>query len=347
MSSQFAVPPLQMILSAVLVIVCISVAATAFRPVFRPLVGRLGYVMAGSRARPSLLMASPNADYPSNMEVMKSRWTKSTKQLATLGPASNTFEAIEKLFLAGADIFRLNFSHGEHSEKAALVDIIRAIETKYNHPICILGDLQGPKLRVGVFEKDSVMLIEGQDFTFDLKDEPGDGYRVKLPHPEILNTLTVGDVLLVDDGKMKMTVQSADMETKGSVTCTVNVGGKISNRKGVNTPSILLPISPLTKKDRKDLEFLLTLSIDWVALSFVQTPEDIKELKDLVKALGGKVPPPATDTQAHTNANTSRCNNDRIHVCQGARHGQAGEAVCYCPLGGDCSTQRWHHGGAR
>ena len=231
-------------------------------------------------------MASPDANYPPDMIVHSERWMKATKQLATLGPASNTEKMIEKLFLAGADVFRLNFSHGQHSEKAALVDIIRSIEEKYNHPICILADLQGPKLRVGVFDSDAVTLKEGQSFTFDLKDEPGDGYRVKLPHPEILNTLKEGDTLLLDDGKLKMTVTSADMASEGSVTCRVDIGGKLSNRKGVNTPSIILPISPLTEKDRADLAFALTLSIDWVALSFVQTPEDIRELKELTK---GKV----------------------------------------------------------
>ena len=218
--------------------------------------------------------------------VLESRFRKSTKQLATLGPASNTVEMIEKLFLSGADIFRLNFSHGEHSEKAKLVDMIRAVEKKYNHPIAILADLQGPKLRVGTFENDAKVILEdGQKFTFDLKDIPGNKQRVRLPHPEILNTLKAGDTLLLDDGKLRMKVLSTTMDPKepqkGEVVCEVVIGGALSNRKGVNTPSIILPISPLTPKDRKDLEFALTLEIDWVALSFVQKPEDIKELKAL------------------------------------------------------------------
>ncbi len=233
----------------------------------------------------SLYMADPNANYPDDIVVLPSRWLKSTKQLATLGPASNSFEMIEKLFLAGADIFRLNFSHGEHAEKAELVEIIRKIEAKYNHPICILADLQGPKLRVGTFDSDNgVVLNAGQSFTFDLKDEPGDSYRVKLPHPEILNTLEPGDELLLDDGKLRMTVTSTDKSSPDntSVTCKVDVGGKLSNRKGVNTPSVVLPISPLTEKDRKDLDFVLTLEIDWIALSFVQTPDDIREIQNIV-----------------------------------------------------------------
>jgi len=228
------------------------------------------------------LQACPSVALPDDVVLMDSRWSKSTKQLATLGPASNTREMIEKLFLAGADIFRLNFSHGEHAEKAELVKLIREIEAKYNHPICILADLQGPKLRVGTFKDDSVHLKVGQSFTFDLKEELGTIERVKLPHLEILNTLSKGDILLLDDGKLKMEVTSAAVGDERAVTCKVIIGGKLSNKKGVNTPSIVLPISPLTPKDRKDLDFAMSLSeIDWVALSFVQTPDDIREIKSL------------------------------------------------------------------
>jgi pyruvate kinase len=221
------------------------------------------------------------------IDVLDQRFRKATKQLSTLGPASNTFEMIEKLFLSGADVFRLNFSHGEHAEKAKLVDIIRAVEKKYDHPIGILGDLQGPKLRVGTFVDDKkVFLEDGQEFEFDLfTDQPGNTQRVSLPHPEILNTLQKDDVLLLDDGKLRMKVLESTMsssdEKARKVKCQVLIGGALSNRKGVNTPSIILPLSPLTDKDRKDLDFILTLDIDWVALSFVQTPDDIREIKGL------------------------------------------------------------------
>lgn len=209
----------------------------------------------------------------------KERWLKSTKQLATLGPASSTIEMLEALFLAGVDVFRLNFSHGKHEEKAELVRKIRQVETKYGRPIAILADLQGPKLRVGTFEKDAAKLIKGQKFRFDLDEEPGDAFRVQLPHPEIVKTLGVGDTLLIDDGKLRMVVTETGDDY---VETLVEVGGTISNRKGVNTPSVVLPISPLTEKDRRDLEFVLTLGIDWVALSFVQRPEDIDELRNFV-----------------------------------------------------------------
>jgi len=157
------------------------------------------------------------------------RWRKKTKQLATLGPASSSFEMIEKLFLAGADIFRLNFSHGEHAQKKELLDIIRQVEEKYDHPIAILGDLQGPKLRVGTFANpDGEILQQGQIFRFDLEEAPGTNQRVRLPHPEIIEASEVGHVLLIDDGKVKLQVVGTG---PGYLDCEVVVAGKIKDKK--------------------------------------------------------------------------------------------------------------------
>uniref|UniRef100_A0A0G4HPT6 Pyruvate kinase n=1 Tax=Chromera velia CCMP2878 TaxID=1169474 RepID=A0A0G4HPT6_9ALVE len=225
-----------------------------------------------------------------------------TKQVATLGPASSTFEMIEKLFLKGVDVFRLNFSHGKREDKEALVKTVRDVEAKWDHPIALLADLQGPKLRVGVFEHDSVVLQEGQTFSFDSSSDPGDACRVQLPHPEILKTLRPGDVLLLDDGKLKMRVKrtSTQKEDEGgsetggegeasegeessvSVECVVEVGGKLSSRKGVNTPTVVLPISAMSEKDRLDALYAKKIGVDWIALSFVQRPEDVQELRELV-----------------------------------------------------------------
>lgn len=208
------------------------------------------------------------------------RWRKKTKQLATLGPASSSFEMIEKLFLAGADVFRLNFSHGEHDQKKELLDIIRQVEDKYDHPIAVLGDLQGPKLRVGTFANpDGEMLQKGQTFRFDLDETPGTAQRVLLPHPEIIEASEVGHDLLIDDGKVKVTVIATG---PGYLDCEVVVPGKIKDKKGVNTPDSILQISCLTPKDRVDLEYMLGIGVDWVALSFVQRPEDIVEIKKLI-----------------------------------------------------------------
>jgi len=207
------------------------------------------------------------------------RWKKSTKQIATLGPVSSNREMIEKLFLNGADVFRLNFSHGMREQKAELVDIIREIEDRYTHPITILGDLQGPKLRVGEFLNGSEILEEGQIFQLDLDSASGDQNRVQLPHPEIIKASKEGHTLLIDDGKLRLTVIKTGDEF---LQCRVNVGGKISNRKGVNTPDSVLSISPLTDKDKEDLKYMLQIGIDWVALSFVQRPQDMIEIKDFI-----------------------------------------------------------------
>lgn len=208
------------------------------------------------------------------------RWRKKTKQLATLGPASSTFEMIEKLFLAGADVFRLNFSHGEHAQKKELLDIIRQVEVKYDHPIAILGDLQGPKLRTGLFSNSAgEYLEEGQTFRFDLDETPGTNQRVMLPHPEIIEASEIGHVLLIDDGKMKLVVSG---KGPGYLDCEVVVAGTIKDRKGVNTPDSILEISCLTPKDRADLEYMLGIGVDWIALSFVQRPSDMAEIKKLI-----------------------------------------------------------------
>eukprot|EP00571_Detonula_confervacea_P010807 CAMPEP_0172300572 /NCGR_PEP_ID=MMETSP1058-20130122/2633_1 /TAXON_ID=83371 /ORGANISM="Detonula confervacea, Strain CCMP 353" /LENGTH=589 /DNA_ID=CAMNT_0013010391 /DNA_START=38 /DNA_END=1803 /DNA_ORIENTATION=+ len=208
------------------------------------------------------------------------RWRKRTKQLATLGPASSTFEMIETLFLAGADIFRLNFSHGSQEQKLELLTMIREVEEKYSHPIAVLGDLQGPKLRVGEFSNPNGEVLEqGQMFRLDLDEALGDNTRVMLPHPEIITASEVDHVLLVDDGKVKLTIVGTGEK---HLDCRVDVPGKISNRKGVNTPDSVLDISPLTPKDRADLEYMLGIGVDWVALSFVQQPADIVEIHALI-----------------------------------------------------------------
>ena len=207
------------------------------------------------------------------------RRNRNAKIIATLGPATETEESIRSLFEAGADVFRLNFSHGEHADHAARMQTIRKIESEFQHPISVLMDLQGPKLRVGVFADGPVQLDEGNEFTLDLNKTPGDNKRCNLPHPEIFKVLRPDADLLLDDGKIRLRVQRCNDE---SAVTKVIVGGKLSDRKGVNVPDCVLPISPLTEKDRKDLTFGLSIGADWVALSFVQTPEDVQEALDLI-----------------------------------------------------------------
>ncbi len=205
---------------------------------------------------------------------------RNVKIVATLGPASSTYEVIRALHEAGADVFRLNMSHGEHSEIRARHEIIRQVEKDCNSPIGILADLQGPKLRVGKFANDEETLVEGQDFRLDLNEAEGDSTRVMLPHKEIFDALEPGANLLVNDGKIRLRVKDCGRDF---ANCEVTVGGVISNRKGVNVPDVVLPVAALSEKDRKDLEFVCELGVDWLALSFVQRPKDVEEARVLAK----------------------------------------------------------------
>lgn len=205
---------------------------------------------------------------------------RNVKIVATLGPASNDYEMIRALHEAGADVFRLNMSHGDHAEIKVRHDIIRQVEKDLNSPIGILADLQGPKLRVGTFANGEEELVEGASFRLDLDDAEGDVNRVKLPHKEIFDALRPGARLLVNDGKIALRVKDCGADF---ADCEVMVGGTISNRKGVNVPDVTLPLAALSEKDRKDLEFVCALGVDWLALSFVQRPEDVAEARALAK----------------------------------------------------------------
>lgn len=221
------------------------------------------------------------------------RRLRNVKIVATLGPASNDYEMIRALFEAGADVFRLNMSHGTHDDIRARHAIIRQVESDTGRPIAILADLQGPKLRVGTFATGAHDLEDGDSFRLDLDPAEGDGTRVQLPHPEIFAALEPGSSLLVNDGKIRLKVDTCG---KDFANCTVTVGGTISNRKGVNVPDVVLPLAALSEKDRKDLEFACDLGVDWLALSFVQRPEDVIEAKDLAKgraAVLSKIEKPA------------------------------------------------------
>jgi pyruvate kinase len=207
------------------------------------------------------------------------RRLRNIKIVATLGPASNGYDMIRALFRSGADVFRLNMSHGSHEEIAQRHAAIRKVEADTGRPIAILADLQGPKLRVGVFRNGEEDLSDGQMFRLDLDEAEGDARRVCLPHPEIFQALERGSTLLVNDGKIRLRVAECGEDF---AECEVIAGGTISNRKGVNVPDVILPLAALSEKDRKDLEFVCELGVDWVALSFVQRPEDMHEARELV-----------------------------------------------------------------
>lgn len=206
---------------------------------------------------------------------------RKVKILATIGPASRSPEMLAKLLKAGADAFRVNMSHGEHADHAETIKAIRALEKEFGRSVAILADLQGPKLRVGKFKNGQAVIRHSSHFTLDRNPEPGDETRVCLPHPELFGILEKGQRLLINDGKIKLKVIRAD---EHEILCSAEVGGVISDRKGVNVPDAEVPIPALTDKDRKDLAFAIEQGVDWIGLSFVQRPEDLAEAR---KVMGG------------------------------------------------------------
>ncbi len=208
--------------------------------------------------------------------------SRKVRVLATLGPASNTPEMIATLFQAGADAFRINMSHGDQASKIPVIQAIRALEREFMRPTTILADLQGPKLRVGKFEGGRTVLEHNSTFVLDRDPTPGNATRVELPHKEIFAAIEPGARLLLDDGKLVLRVTDHGPER---IECHVEVGGALSNNKGLNVPDVVLPMAALTEKDRSDLAFAVEQGVDWIALSFVQRPEDLAEARKLI---GGK-----------------------------------------------------------
>ena len=208
------------------------------------------------------------------------RRQRRTKIVATLGPASSERTVIDALFRAGADVFRINMSHTSPEHMREILAAVRAVESDHGRPIGVLADLQGPKLRVGNFKGDSVVLVKGATFVLDSDPSPGDTQRVQLPHPEILGALEPGHTLLLDDGKVRLTA----IETSAERAQTrVEVGGKLASRKGVSLPDTTIPFSAMTAKDRSDLDAALDAGVDWIGLSFIQRPEDIAEAKKIAR----------------------------------------------------------------
>ena len=207
------------------------------------------------------------------------RGKRRAKIVATLGPATSSAEAISGLLEAGVDVFRFNFSHGRPEDHARRHRILRELERHAFRPVGIMADMQGPKLRVGTFEGGSVELEPGRPFMLDRSERPGSAARASVPHPEIFSAVGPGDDMLLDDGRLRLKVLSKSAQ---ALETQVVEGGRLSDRKGINLPGVLLPISPLTEKDRTDLRFALGLGVEWIALSFVQRPEDVAEARRLI-----------------------------------------------------------------
>jgi pyruvate kinase len=221
------------------------------------------------------------------------RRSRRVKIVATLGPASYAPEMIERLFEAGVDVFRINMSHSSFDVVKKLHATVRTTEAKFERPIGILADLQGPKFRVGRIRGERVALTPGGTFRFDMTDDEGGDARVFLPHPQIFAAVEPGHTLLLDDGKIRMTVTA---KTASAIEAAVQVGGVLASRKGISLPDTVLPVGPLTDKDRTDLDFVLRLGVDWVALSFVQRGEDVRLVRQIVgqaAAIMSKIEKPA------------------------------------------------------
>lgn len=221
------------------------------------------------------------------------RRKRRVKILATLGPGSSATEMIERLFLAGVDVFRINMSHSSHEAARALLNSVRWVAKRHRHPIGILADLQGPKLRVGEFSGGRVFVNDGAIFKFEREEKPGSNEGVHLPHPQIFASIEPGHMLLLDDGKIRMRVVEA---SRDSIAAEVLVGGALASRKGVSLPDTLLPVGPLTEKDRADLAYVLKLGADWIALSFLQRAEDVHDVRKIVgdrAAILGKIEKPS------------------------------------------------------
>jgi pyruvate kinase len=197
--------------------------------------------------------------------------------IATIGPKTDALALLK----AGATAFRLNFSHGSHEEHLARIHAIRAAEKEFGKFVCIIADLQGPKIRVGTFENDTINLVEGAEVTLEVSKEKGRDGLIRLPHPEIIAAIQVGDVIKLDDGLMVLKITSKQSDSLA--TAVVEVGGVLSARKGVNVPTRQLPISAMTEKDKSDLEFVLQHGVDVIALSFVQTADDVREAQAIVQ----------------------------------------------------------------
>ncbi len=211
---------------------------------------------------------------------------RKAKIIATLGPASCAPKQIETLFRRGADVFRLNCSHGSHAELKQVIETIRDLETRFSRPIAILMDLQGPKLRVGTFADGKATLKAGDRFRVDMSKKEGDATRVQLPHPEVFAAIGPKTDLLLDDGKVRLRVEKSG---KDYAETRVITGGTLSDHKGLNVPDTLLDVGALTDKDKRDLRFALANGADWIGLSFIQRPSDIAELRELVKGRAGIV----------------------------------------------------------
>ena len=212
---------------------------------------------------------------------------KRTKIVATVGPACDTYDKLLALVKAGVNVFRLNFSHGSHEDKLTVINHVRRIIKEEPYNIAILGDLQGPKLRVGDLENGKLILTEGDEFIFTIEKMVGTNKKIYVSYPNLTTDVKIGERIFLDDGKMELSVVKVLNDKE--VLMRVTLGGVLTPKKGVNLPDSVLTMPSMTEKDFEDLEFIIAQKLDWVALSFVRKAEDIINLKKILKANDSKI----------------------------------------------------------
>ncbi|GAB5489936.1 MAG: pyruvate kinase [Phototrophicaceae bacterium] len=216
--------------------------------------------------------------------TLRNLQSKHTKIVATIGPASANEDTIRQMIHAGLDVARINFSHGTHETHGKVVDMVRKIAKEENATIAILCDIQGPKIRIGTVANEPLQLEEGDTITLTLDEVPGEDYLISLPHPEFVQDIDSGTMLLLDDGNLQFEVTEA---TARSLICKVVIGGPLKSRKGVSAPNTKLTLSAITEKDKLDIEFALKMQTDYIAMSFVRTADDIRQLRWMINFFGG------------------------------------------------------------
>lgn len=215
-------------------------------------------------------------------------FNKRTKIVATIGPASNNRQTLSEMIKAGLNVARINFSHGSHEEHAKTITLIREVSAELGIPVAILGDLQGPKIRLGLLDPEPIRLKPGEQLVLTSRPDPDQKKRhLPLPHPEFIRDIRVGNRLLLDDGEIELVVRA---ETNEDLTCEVLIAGDLKSRKGVSAPDArLTSLSALTTKDREDAVFAIEQNLDFLAMSFVRSSDDMRELRWLVRHHSGDV----------------------------------------------------------
>ena len=243
-------------------------------------------------------------------EPLRNLQSKHTKIVATLGPSSQDEKTIRALIRAGMDVARINFSHGDHETHGRVIETVRRVAAEEKTVVAILCDIQGPKIRIGTVADEPLMLSEADKITLTLDEVPGNNHIISLPHPEFVQDITPGTTLLLDDGNLQFRVKETNAR---ALQCEVVIGGPLKSRKGVSAPNAKLTLSAITEKDKGDIEFALKMNTDYIAMSFVRSADDIRQLRWMINFFGGEAAIVAKIEMAEALENIEAI----IDVCEG------------------------------